>query len=305
MVRIADQEWPATVVPADARERSQATGVLVRRMGWVSERLTREERDDVERQLEFWYSNGYCPDALLIAMSALPDGTRQRPRRAGEKPGDFLRSRMKGWFVDESAAGDLTEVREPPRRGQTFEAWLANRRKQAADEGMYQRRSRLTDAGERARAEARTIASSRRKDPLARVRESERRRAAALESLRVVGEAVEVPPPPASVSATPRMVASFAGRQSLAAHSPQVLRIVERLRAEKRGPSATELAVLRNAVRDAHHNAGLGTLEAASAEVNDVDSLTPDGQRIKDFLARAADDRLPLDATVRLLHSMR
>lgn len=195
MVRIADQEWPSTVVPADARERAQSTGVLVRRMGWVSERLTREERDDVERQLEFWYSNGYCPDALLIAMSALPDGTRQRPRRASEKPGDFLRSRMKGWFVDESAAADLTEVREPPRRGQTFEAWLANRRKQAADEGTYQRRSRLTDAGERARAEARTIAASRRKDPLARVRESERRRAAALESLRVVGEAVEAPPP--------------------------------------------------------------------------------------------------------------
>ncbi|WP_116201489.1 hypothetical protein [Amycolatopsis circi] len=305
MVRMADQEWPSTVVPADARERAQATGVLVRRMGWVSERLTREERDDVERQLEFWYSHGYCPDALLIAMSTLPGGTRQRPRRASEKPGDFLRSRMKGWFADESDATDLTEVREPPRRGQTFEAWLANRRKQAADEGTYQRRSRLTDVGERARADARAIASSRRKDPLARVRDSERRRAAALESLRVVGEAVEVPPPPASAGATPRMVASFAGRQSLAAHSPQVLRIVERLRAEKRGPSATELAVLRNAVRDAHHNAGLGTLEAASAEVNDVDSLTPDGQRIKDFLARAADDRLPLDATVRLLHSMR
>jgi len=305
VVRTPDREWPATVVPGDARERAQATGVLVRRMGWVTERLTREERDDVERQLEFWYANDYCPDALLIALSALPDGTRQRPRRAGERPGDFLRSRMKAWFAEDDPDAAMTDVRKPPRQGQTYSAWLANRRKQAENEGGYQRPSRLSNAGERARAEAREIAAAKRPDPLARVREAERRRAAALESLRVVGEDVQVPPPPAETRATPRMVASFAGRQALAAQSPQVRRIIERLRAEKRGPSAAELAVLRNAVRDAHHNAGLGTLEAASAEVNEVTELTPDGQRILDFLSRAADDRLPLDATVRLLHSMR
>ncbi|WP_211226801.1 hypothetical protein [Amycolatopsis benzoatilytica] len=305
MVRTPDREWPSTVVPSDARERAQATGVLVRRMGWVTERLTQDERDDVERQLEFWYSNGYCPDALLIALSALPDGTRQRPRRGSERPGDFLRSRMNAWFADDDPGAAMSDVREPPRQGQTYDAWLANRRKQAENEGGYRRPSRLTGVGERARAEAREIAAAKRANPLARVREAERRRAAALESLRVVGEEVPAAAPPAETRATPRMVASFAGRQALAAQSPQVRRIVERLRAEKRAPSAAELAVLRNAVRDAHHNAGLGALEAASAEVNDVTELTPDGQRILDFLARAADDRLPLDATVRLLHSMR
>ncbi|WP_033289588.1 hypothetical protein [Amycolatopsis jejuensis] len=303
MVRIPDREWPSTVIPGDARERAQATGVLFRRMGWVTERLARDERDDVERQLEFWYANGYCPDALLIAVSALPDGTRQRPRRSGERPGDFLRARLNGWFRDEPDAA-MAEVREPPRRGQTFEAWFANRRRQALDEGAYQRRSRLTDAGERARAEARSIAAARRPDPVARVRESERRRAAALESLRVTGDPPPVTPP-VETGTTPRMVASFAGRQALAAHSPAVRRIVERLRAEKRGPSAAELAVLRNAVRDAHHHAGLGTLEAASAEVNDVTELTADGEWIRDFLRRASDDRLPVDAMVRLLHPMR
>ncbi|MBB4684247.1 hypothetical protein [Amycolatopsis jiangsuensis] len=301
MTRIPDREWPATVVPGDEHERAQATGVLFRRLGWVTERLTRDERDDVERQLEFWYSNGYCPDALLIAVSALPGGDRQRPRTAAERPGDFLRSRLNGWFDDDAGAA-MSQVHEPPRRGQTFEAWFANRRKQAREEGGYRRPSRLGGAGEQARAQAREIAAARRPDPVARVREAERRRSAALESLRPAGSAAPVVPPPAETRATPRMVASFAGRQAVAAQSPAVQRIVERLRAENRGPSPAEKAVLRNAVRDAHHHAGLGSLAAASAEVtDDAGELTPQARQIRDLLARATDDRLPVDAAVRLL----
>ncbi|GAA3524085.1 hypothetical protein GCM10022222_03030 [Amycolatopsis ultiminotia] len=301
MVRIPDREWPATVVPGDAHERAQATGVLFRRLGWVTARLTADERDDVDRQLEFWYGNGYCPDALLIAVGVLPGGARQRPRSAGERPGEFLRSRLNGWFSDEPGAA-MSEVREPPRPGQTFEAWFARRRKQTLDEGGYRRPSRLTAAGERARAQAREIAATGRPDPVARVRESERRRTAALDSLRVTGPAVPAAPSPPETRATPRMVASFAGRQAVAAHSPQVQRIVARLREEKRGPSPAELAVLRNAVRDAHHDAGLGALAAVSAEVNeDTGELTPPARRIRAVLAHAADDGLPVEAAVRLL----
>ncbi|RJQ86243.1 hypothetical protein D5S19_12070 [Amycolatopsis panacis] len=301
VVRIPDREWPATVVPGDAHERAQATGVLFRRLGWVTERLTRDERDDVERQLEFWYANGYCPDALLIAVSVLPGGERQRPRTAGERPGDFLRSRLNGWF-DDGPAASMNEVREPPRPGQTFEAWFAQRRKQALDEGGYRRPSRLTGVGERARAQAREIAAGRRPDPVARVRESERRRAAALDSLPATPIVTPPPAAPATTRSTPRMVASFAGRQAIAAHSPAVRRIVVRLREERRGPTPAELAVLRNAVRDAHHHAGLGTLAAASAEVSDTTAeLSPEAGRIHALLAHATDDRLPVDATVRLL----
>ncbi|MDT8913423.1 hypothetical protein [Amycolatopsis sp. PS_44_ISF1] len=305
MVRIPDQAWPSTVVPGDGHERAQATGVLFRRMGWVTERLTRDEREAVERQLEFWYGNGYCPDALLLALSALPDGTRQRPRGARERPGDFLRSRLNGWFSDEAQAS-MTDVREPPRPGQTFEAWFAASRRRARDEGGDRPRPQLSETGVKAREEVREFAASRRRDPLARLRESERRRAEALESLKVRGgeparDAV-VPVAPREARATPRMVAGFAGRQSFAARSPQVVRIVDRLRAEKRGPSKAELAVLRNAVRDAHHTAGLGTLQAASAEVSDEGgALTPEGARIRAFLDRADGSSLPLDAMVAIL----
>ncbi|MFI5614849.1 hypothetical protein [Amycolatopsis sp. NPDC051903] len=271
-------------------------------MGWVTERLTRDERDDVERQLEFWYSSGYCPDALLIALSALPDGTRQRPRQSGERPGEFLRSRLNGWFRETSDT-TMSEVHEPPRKGQSFEAWFANNRRQSAADGTGRRAPRVTEAGRQAREQARAFAASKRKDPLVRLRESEQRRAAALDSLRVEGApAPAIPAPPAETRATPRMVASFAARQSVTARSPQVVRIVERLRAEKRGPSAAELAVLRNAVRDAHHSAGLGTLEAASAHVgDDTSELTSDGLRVLSFLDHADENRLPIDAMIRLL----
>jgi hypothetical protein len=305
VVRISDRAWPSTVVPSDEHERAQATGVLFRRMGWVTERLTPDEREDVDRQLDFWYGNGYCPDALLVALGALPDGTRQRPRGAAERPGDFLRSRLNGWFSDEAQAS-MTDVLEPPRQGQTFEAWFAASRRRALEDGSYRRRPQLSEAGTKAREEAREFAASRRRDPIARLRESERRRADALESLKVPGveparDAV-VPLAPPEVRSTPRMVASFAGRQSVAARSPQVVRIVERLRAEKRGPSKAELAVLRNAVRDAHHNAGIGTLEAASAEVSDeAGVLTPEGVRILAFLDQASASQLPLDAMVAIL----
>ncbi|MEV0072625.1 hypothetical protein [Amycolatopsis sp. NPDC050768] len=299
---MSDRAWPSTVIPSDEHERAQATGVLFRRMGWVTETLTRDEREDVERQLEFWYSSGYCPDALLIALSTLPDGTRQRPRHSGERPGGFLRSRLEGWFNDAAQAA-MTEVHEPPRRGQSFEAWFENNRRQAAAEGTGRRRPRVTEAGQSARDEARTFAASRRKDPLARLRESEQRRAAALDSLRVEGAAAPViPASPQETRSTPRMVASFAARQSVAARSPQVVRIVQRLREEKRGPSPAELAVLRNAVRDAHHNAGLGTLEAASAQIgDDTSALTPEGLRVLSFLDHADESKLPVETMIRLL----
>lgn len=293
---MADRAWPSTVIPSDAYERAQATGVLFRRMGWVTERLTRDERDDVERQLAFWYGNGYCPDALLIALSALPDGTRQRPRGPGERPGDFLRTRLAGWFREGPDA-----VHDPPRKGQSFEAWFDNARRQAAAEGTGRRSPRLTEAGQRARQQA--LAAAKRKDPLTRLRERERRRTAALDSLRVEGGPAVVdaaPSPSAAQRATPRMVASFAARQSAAARSPQVVRIVARLRAEKRAPSPAELALLRNALRDAHHHAGLDTLSAATSQVG-TGGPTGDGLRALSFLDHATDDGLPLDATVLLL----
>ncbi len=54
-----------------------------------------------------------APDALLIALSTLLDGTRQRPRHSGERPGGFLRSRLEGWFNDAARAAAMTEVHEP------------------------------------------------------------------------------------------------------------------------------------------------------------------------------------------------
>ncbi len=81
-----------------------------------------------------------------------------------------------------------------------------------------------------------------------------------------------------------------------------MVRIVQRLREEKRGPSPAELAVLRNAVRDAHHNAGLGTLEAASAQIgDDTSALTPEGLRVLSFLDHADESKLPVEAMIRLL----
>jgi hypothetical protein len=108
--------------------------------------------------------------------------------------------------------------------------------------------------------------------------------------------------PPAEM-VTSRMVATFAGRKSVVAHDPRIRRIVERLVAERRAPMAGEVVVLKNALRDVRRRAGLGSLEAAAAQVSDdAGIISDDGLVMLTYLDRAMAQNLPFDMMLSILN---
>lgn len=305
MVNLKAGSWATTVIPETEHERAKSTGLLFQHAGWAAKTLTPSEAEAVNRELGFWYDAGYCPDALLIALDQRPDKVRQKPRRKNESLPDYLRSRLKAWYSDDPDAS-LTDVREPPRRGVTPQHFYNQRKAYAQAQGLYERRRPLSRRGNTARQEVKAVAAAHRTSPLERMRRATERRVEALASLELADGTPEpdIPLPPAEQLATPRLVALYAGRQFLPAREPHVIRILQRLRDERRPPNPAEKAVLRNAVRAAQHRAGVGALEAVAAEVNSVEAgiLSADGVRMLSFLDHAYISDLPLDIQLKFLN---
>ena len=285
------QQWPSRVVPTTPEEMRQAVLSVFARAHW-SDPVDRA----VVRELSDWFEAGWCVEAIVVALDRKPDDSRQRPRGKLDLL-TFLRRTLGAWYDDGHDAISATTRLDPPRRGQSMESWL---RADAAARTATAKRTwqPLSERGEAARRAAMDFARSRRPDPVERIRETEARVLAAMERLGPPGEPVPLAAPARRDQPVQRE-AEYAGCRSVVEHHPVVRRLVERLAAENRRPTATEMVVLRNAVRDARTQAGLATLEARGAR--EGEALSADARRILGYLTRTVAADLPLASMLTVL----
>ncbi|RRO14716.1 hypothetical protein EIL87_18395 [Saccharopolyspora rhizosphaerae] len=295
------QTWPGRVVPSDREQAELATRKLFLDL-FPGHPVTSEAIAVLTR----WFDAGWCVDAIKVALDNLPEGREgYQPRRGDqESPEDFLVRRLRAWFRDEDDDFERNARLAPPRAGQSLDMHLRLKRQQQINDGLVSRPRKLTAAGQEARKRARERANEGRPDPVARARARDARLQRALDAL---GSEL----PPAHVNAgqnapdarrDSQLVAGYAARAATVRHDPTVRRVLARLTEERRRPTAEETAVLRRAIRGAHHRAGLGTLDAATADATNA-VLNEDAQRILTYLDHAVNSGLTLDQTLALMHT--
>lgn len=289
--------WPGRVVPETDEEITQAVTSLCERAGWRDADL-----DQVTTVLSGWFAAGWCVDAIVAALDHTPRRERQPPRQSRESVHDYLRTRLRSWF-DDDAAGP-TERLAPPVPGMSLGRWWHLNQRRRSIEAPRGAAPRLSEAGRQAWEQARRTARSRRRDPLQRVRESNRRIQNALDSLLPPGVA---PPPPTDTRRPVRdqqagqYVADYAARRAAVAADPAVRTVLERLRAQRGRLTPEAVRVARNVISAARCRAELASLEALAATADPATRFSPEAQRILDHLDRAIDEDLPVDAMIALL----
>lgn len=292
-------KWPGRVIPADKDQAEVATRSLFVRCQW-RDPVTKEAKAILQR----WYDAWWCVDALVVGLERKPGKSGERQPRRGDKESveKFLLSRLREWFDDEADEQRGAQL-PPPRTGMGLEMWAKLRKKQDTDAGLGRRRRPLSEAGQRARDLARQQARQGRPDPIAKMRERDRRIEQAMDMIGpmpiVVANDKRSEPDGARES---QLVAAYAARTATIEHDPTVHRIVQRVAAENRRPTKQERTILARAIRGARQRASLGTLEATTADaINAV--LSESAQRILTYLDYAANYGLTLDQTLALMHA--
>ncbi|EQD85620.1 hypothetical protein A8924_4370 [Saccharopolyspora erythraea NRRL 2338] len=292
MVRLRD--WPVNVIPRNSGDVAAAVELLCRRVQW-----TDANRGVLERLLEPWFAEGWHVQALLHALDHRPDGSAQNRRGKDETADEFVRNRLRYWFDESPQAETAHSKLPPPKPGLEFGRYLALAQERQRREAPRQA-ARLTERGERARARARGIARSR-VDPVQRGREQAERMRTAMDSLLPPGgtapEPQPVGSPPRRLRDSTRDIADFAARRSLIRSDPRVRRCVQEIADSGGKPTREQIQVLRGAVLQARQSARLASLDASAPGPD----LTPDAQRILDFLENVVDTASPVDATLAAL----
>ncbi|MEB3371604.1 hypothetical protein [Saccharopolyspora mangrovi] len=295
------QTWPGRVIPADREQAELATRNLFLDV-FPGHPVTSEAVAILNR----WFDAGWCVDAIKVALDNLPEGAEGfQPRRGDqESPEDFLVRRLRKWFRDDDDDFERNARLAPPRAGQSLDMHLRLKRQQQINDGLVSRPRKLTETGQQARRQVRQRASEGRPDPVARARARDARVQRALDAL-----GSEMPPAHADGGhdgaddrRDSQLVAGYAARTATVRHDPTVRRILARLTEERRRPNSQETTILRRAIRGAHQRAGLGTLDAATADATNA-VLSEDAQRILTYLDHAVNSGLTLDQTLALMHT--
>jgi hypothetical protein len=295
------REWPGRVIPGTPEETDAAITALFARAGW-NEPITK----DVVKELEKWFDADWCVDAILVAVDRKPDNTRQVPRRGKEHDlAKYLRSRLAAWFNDNQNADSATNRLPPPRPGMTMGTWWrVNQHNRYTN--RTRRRPNLGEQGEQARQRARDFTASRRPDPVARNREKDAALRAAMDRLLLPGTTdsdpmIELEDMP--IHPRHRLVAGYAGRRAVVNHDPTIRTILALLVQQRRRPTTTELAILRNAIRGARATASIAELEALTADTAG-EILSPEALRILRYYDHALADDLSLNSMIAMLTVM-
>jgi hypothetical protein len=96
------------------------------------------------------------------------------------------------------------------------------------------------------------------------------------------------------------LTANYAGRRSVIIHDQRVGALVDRIRAERRGPTRNELLLLRAAIHEASQRGALAQLEVWGAG-GSGDILSADGLRILTYLENRPVASLPFNSFVAMV----
>jgi hypothetical protein len=297
--------WPMNVVPVGPEQTQPAISALAERCGW-QDPITSE----VERELIDWFEVGWSADAILVALDRKPDNSRQNSRTVREDLYTYIRERLRAWYDDSSDADSSTTRLTPPRQGQSFEQWWLIRHMNHQRVAPRKPRS-LSESGKRARSaamdESRRFSSG---DRVARVREADTRRRAVLDSIappsatqyNPLSDLAQMIKQATEVDSRSKLTATYAGRRAVIAHHSRVRTVISRVTSEHRAPTAAELQILRNGIREARTTGATAQLEAWTAGSGGV--LSSEGMRILTYLDNALNDNLPFDSLVALITTM-
>jgi|GEM_PF-7125049 len=300
------RDWPDNVYPSDEYEQSQAINLLLRRLGAGNEKLTPAQQRAIADELGKWFSHGYSVKAILTALDRHPDNQPQQPRARNEELPHYLHTRMQAWNNEEDDAPLRDAVHPPPRPGINLHQWHAINERVRQTSGIRPPQQ-LSDQGDRARRAAIERSRAPRTDAVARSREKDHAIRDALDSLLPPGHTPHTiedthTPLPHHARTDSRMVATYAGSRSVITRDPRVRRLIQRLTTERRPATRPELAVLRNAIRDARTRAALGTLDALHSETSDnAGILSPEAWRILNYLEHAMANDTPVDSLTTML----
>ncbi|ONI91816.1 hypothetical protein ALI22I_06960 [Saccharothrix sp. ALI-22-I] len=174
---IHPQHWPGRVVPSSDQDVVTAVESLCLRAGWPG-----ADRRELGQVLSPWFEAGWCVDAVLRAVDLTPSGTLQTEWRETDEPHEFLQKRLRAWFDDGDTAAGSTDRAAPPVAGMSLGRWWRIHRR-TAETAAPRVRGPLGEAGQRAREQTTARARTFRRDPVDAVRERQRRREEALDSL--------------------------------------------------------------------------------------------------------------------------